>query len=47
MHPPQRHHLYIRKKHIVEGYPDGTFKPDHTISREEMTRSVQDPCSTP
>ncbi|MDR0270332.1 S-layer homology domain-containing protein [Paenibacillus sp.] len=38
--PPQWHHPYIassEKKHIVEGYPDGTFKPDRTISREEMT----------
>ncbi|MDU5140808.1 MAG: S-layer homology domain-containing protein [Paenibacillus dendritiformis] len=40
VHPPQWHHPYIassEKKHIVQGYPDGTFKPDHTISREEMT----------
>ncbi|KKO54604.1 S-layer homology domain-containing protein [Paenibacillus sp. DMB20] len=40
VHPPQWHRPYIassEKKHIVEGYPDGTFKPDHTISREEMT----------
>lgn len=40
VHPPQWHHPYIassEKKHIVKGYPDGTFKPDHTISREEMT----------
>ncbi|GGF94048.1 S-layer homology domain-containing protein [Paenibacillus aceti] len=40
VHPPQWHHPYIassEKKHIVEGYPDGTFKPDKTISREEMT----------
>lgn len=40
VHPPQWHHPYIassEKKHIVAGYPDGTFKPDHTISREEMT----------
>lgn len=40
VHPPQWHHPYIassEKQHIVEGYPDGTFKPDHTISREEMT----------
>ncbi|MGM1046369.1 MAG: S-layer homology domain-containing protein [Bacillota bacterium] len=40
VHPSQWHHPYIassEKKHIVEGYPDGTFKPDHTISREEMT----------
>ncbi|WP_374019225.1 S-layer homology domain-containing protein [Paenibacillus thiaminolyticus] len=40
VHPPQWHRPYIassEKKHIVKGYPDGTFKPDHTISREEMT----------
>lgn len=38
--PPQWHHPFIassQKEHIVEGYPDGTFKPDRTISREEMT----------
>lgn len=40
VHPPQWHQPYIassEKKNIVAGYPDGTFKPDHTISREEMT----------
>ncbi|MCR8843882.1 S-layer homology domain-containing protein [Paenibacillus sp. SC116] len=36
---PQWHHPYIassEKKDIVKGYPDGTFKPDKTIAREEM-----------
>ncbi|WP_028546443.1 S-layer homology domain-containing protein [Paenibacillus taiwanensis] len=38
--PPQWHHPFIassEKNHIVEGYPDGTFKPDRTIARQEMT----------
>ncbi|MFS0557072.1 S-layer homology domain-containing protein [Brevibacillus sp. 179-C9.3 HS] len=36
---PQWHVPFIassEKKDIVKGYPDGTFRPDHTISREEM-----------
>ncbi|MBH5319419.1 S-layer homology domain-containing protein [Paenibacillus sp. GSMTC-2017] len=40
VHKPQWHVPFIassEKKHIVEGYPDGTFRPDHTISRQEMT----------
>ncbi|MDK8179968.1 S-layer homology domain-containing protein [Paenibacillus sp. UMB4589-SE434] len=40
VHPPQWHHPFIassEKNHIVEGYPDGTFKPDRTIERQEMT----------
>jgi S-layer homology domain len=40
VNPPQWHVPFIassEKKQIVQGYPDGTFKPDHTISREEMT----------
>ncbi|EPY09256.1 hypothetical protein PAALTS15_00145 [Paenibacillus alvei TS-15] len=38
--PPQWHYPFIassEKNHIVEGYPDGTFKPDRTIERQEMT----------
>lgn len=38
--PSQWHHPFIassEKNHIVEGYPDGTFKPDRTIERQEMT----------
>lgn len=40
VHPPQWHHPFIassEKNRIVEGYPDGTFKPDRTIERQEMT----------
>ncbi|WP_242069679.1 S-layer homology domain-containing protein [Paenibacillus dendritiformis] len=43
VHPPQWHHPYIassEKKHIVQGYPDGTFKPDHTISRTLRIRRI-------
>ncbi|MFF0829908.1 S-layer homology domain-containing protein [Brevibacillus sp. NPDC003359] len=39
VNPPQWHVPFIassEKKDIVKGYPDGTFRPDHTISREEM-----------
>ncbi|WP_253901867.1 S-layer homology domain-containing protein [Brevibacillus sp. HB1.3] len=39
VNPPQWHVPFIassEKKDIVKGYPDGTFSPDHTISREEM-----------
>ncbi|MGG0815849.1 S-layer homology domain-containing protein [Paenibacillus alvei] len=38
--PSQWYHPFIassEKNHIVEGYPDGTFKPDRTIERQEMT----------
>ncbi|GKU77222.1 S-layer homology domain-containing protein [Paenibacillus sp. L3-i20] len=40
VNPPEWHLPFIassEKKHIVEGYPDGKFRPDHTISRQEMT----------
>ncbi|MGG4443537.1 S-layer homology domain-containing protein [Brevibacillus fortis] len=39
VNPPEWHVPFIassEKKDIVKGYPDGTFRPDHTISREEM-----------
>ncbi|WP_429845154.1 S-layer homology domain-containing protein [Brevibacillus sp. FIR094] len=39
VNPPQWHVPFIassEKRDIVKGYPDGTFRPDHTISREEM-----------
>jgi len=31
---------YVRKKEIVSGYPDGSYKPDKTINRAEFTKII-------
>lgn len=31
---------YLKKKSIVEGYNDGTFKPDYTINRAEFMKII-------
>lgn len=31
---------YVKAKGIVDGYPDGTFRPNHTINRAEFTKIV-------
>lgn len=32
--------MYIQEEGIVEGYPDGTYKPDITINRAEFTKII-------
>ena len=31
---------YVQEKKIVNGYPDGTFKPDQAINRAELTKII-------
>ncbi|MEK7545181.1 MAG: beta-propeller domain-containing protein [Patescibacteria group bacterium] len=31
---------YLKNQKIIQGYPDGTFKPDFTINRAEFTKIV-------
>jgi hypothetical protein len=30
--------MYVQEREIVDGYPDGTYKPDDTINRAEFTK---------
>ena len=31
---------YLREQNVVEGYDDGTFRPDHTINRAEFMKII-------
>lgn len=31
---------YVKLKSIVDGYPDGTFRPDATVTRAELTKMI-------
>jgi len=33
---------YVQDEGIVEGYPDGTYKPDQTINRAEFTKIIME-----
>jgi thiol-disulfide isomerase/thioredoxin len=39
-HPNYEAINYVQAKDIVEGYSDGTFKPDITINRAELTKII-------
>ena len=39
-HPNYEAINYVQAKKIVEGYGDGTFKPDTTINRAELTKII-------
>jgi len=39
-HPNNEAINYVQAKGIVEGYSDGTFKPDITINRAELTKII-------
>lgn len=39
-HPNYEAINYVQAKRIVEGYADGTFKPDTTINRAELTKII-------
>lgn len=39
-HPNYEAINYVQGKNIVEGYSDGTFKPDTTINRAELTKII-------
>ena len=39
-HPAARDITRAAKIGFIEGYPDGTFKPDNTISREEFVKML-------
>lgn len=39
-HPYSSAVAYVRQEGIVNGYPDGTFRPDQSINRAEFTKIV-------
>jgi len=39
--------LFLQANRIVEGYPDGTFRPDSTINRAEFTKILVESISVP
>ena len=46
-HPNQTAIEYVQSEGIVEGYPDGTYKPDQTINRAEFTKIIVGATSGP
>lgn len=43
----ERHIVACAEGGIIEGYPDGTFKPNNTLTRAEATKIVYDSITTP
>jgi len=39
-HPNHDAIVYVQSQNIVSGYPDGTFRPDNTINRAELTKII-------
>src|SRR3989338_11653131 len=31
---------YLRDRHVIRGYPDGTFKPQQTVNRAEFLKMI-------
>lgn len=40
IHPHYRAIKFLKNEGVIEGYPDGTFKPDNTISRVEVIKFI-------
>jgi len=41
-HPDYEAISYLHDQHIVDGYPDGTFRPDNPINRAEFTKIISE-----
>lgn len=41
-HPNAEAIAYLREKQVVNGYPEGTFKPDNSVTRAELLKLLFD-----